>query len=423
MKMKIMSVFILFLLALVVPNVAAQAGYQFTDVDVNGIDMANSPIVYVARDEIVHVKLDLEATEDAEDLKVKAWIGGYEYGDVKATTEMFDVEEGVTYPVILAFRVPKDIDASKEYTLHIEAYDKDDSHEEEYVLRIKEKRHLLDIQDVIFSPGLTVENTEPLFVVVRLENMGENKEEDIRVEVSIPELGISQRTYVDELTQVDDDDEESSESSDSLYLDLEGVEPGVYKLIVTAEYNRGHDIVGQEFNLVVKEGKDTPAQNPLIVGTTQSSKLIQAGAETTYQVSIANLGEDAVALTAELAGVDSWSDSSLEPELVVVPASSKSDILVKVTPNKDAQGKHQFLLTIKDQDEVVKQVALEAVVRGKASTAWSGVKTGLEIAFIVLLVIAVILAIIIGIQKASTRKEEETTGTESSLAPEPATYY
>jgi hypothetical protein len=408
---------------------AASAGYKFTDVDVNGIDMAKSPVVYVERNGNVQVKVDLEALGAVDGVKVKAWIGGYEYGDIKATTSLFDVEAGVTYPVLLAFGIPSDIDASKEYTLHIEAYDKDNQYEQEYVLRVKEKRHLVEIQDVIFNPGLTVKNTEPLFVVVRLENMGDKKEEDIKVEVSIPALGISQRTYVDELTKTDEDEDESSDSTDALYLDLSDVNPGIYKLRVTAEYNKGYDVNGIEYNLVVEGSSPFSTEGSVLVGTTPRSVVAQEESTAAYTVSVANLGEKAVVLQAELTGVDGWASSTMEPSLVVVPSGSKSDIEIKVTPNKNTQGKHQFLLLLKDNEgRLVKQVGFETVVKGKASGAWGSIKTGLEIAFIVLLVIAIILAVVISIQKASKKEGEEETSSESpsidsQFAPEPATYY
>ncbi len=59
-----------------------------------------------------------------------------------------------------------------------------------YILRIKETRHLLAIRDIIVRPGTSVDSGRPLFVIVRVENMGANKEEDIRVNVAIPDLGI-----------------------------------------------------------------------------------------------------------------------------------------------------------------------------------------------------------------------------------------
>lgn len=420
----LIAMVVLLLAVLVSPSiVSAEAGYTFTDVDVNGIDMAGSPVIYAERDGIVQVKVDLEASEDVEGIKVKTWLGGYEYGEVKAVTELFDVEAGVTYPVILAFEIPSDIDASKEYTLHIEAYDKDNSYEEEYVLRVKEKRHSLEIQDVIFNPGLTVENTEPLFVEVRVENMGDKKEEDIKVEVSIPSLGIAQRTYIDELVKADDDDDESSETSDSLYLDLSDVEPGVYKVLVTVEYNRGHDITGREYNLVVEEGDESADGSELIVAVSENSQMVSEGEEVVYSVSLANLGENHVALTPELVGASDWANANVQPNLVVVSSGSSAEFLVTLTPKEDTQGTHQFLVNLVNGDgEVVEQVALEAVVRGKASSgAWSSIKTGLEIAFIVLLIVAVILAVVLGIQKASRGSEDSED--EDSLAPEPATYY
>lgn len=431
MKKNIFAAIILLVVAMLVPIFAgaanSSAGYAFTDVDVNGVDMANNPTVYAERGELVYVKVDLQAAQNVKGVNVKTWIGGYEYDDVRAVTEMFDVEQGVTYPIVLAFKVPTDIDGSKEYTLHIEAYDKDNQYEQEYALRIKEKRHLIDIQDAIFNPGLTLKNSDPLFVVVRLKNMGDKEEKDIRVEASIPSLGLSQRTYVDKLTKTDTSDDENSESSDALYLDLSNVSPGTYKLRVTAEYNNGHDVVGKEYSLVVQEGRQSLSASSLIVGASQKSMTVSAGSDAVYKVSVANLADEPVALEAELAGVDSWANYKVEPALIVVPGSSKSDFVVTVSPNQEAQGRHQFVLTLKQAGKPVSQVAFEAVVQGGASNTMNSLKTGLEITFIILLVIAVVLAVVIGVQRISSRKEDEgftsNGGDASSLAPEPSTYY
>jgi len=77
-----------------------------------------------------------------------------------------------------------------------------------------------------------------LLASVRVENKGEKDEDDVRVKVSIPSLGVSATEYIE---QIDGEDEEETEE---MYLRLpKCAKPGVYDVEVDVEYNEGRDSV------------------------------------------------------------------------------------------------------------------------------------------------------------------------------------
>ncbi|MEK6906943.1 MAG: hypothetical protein AABW45_00265, partial [Nanoarchaeota archaeon] len=201
---KILST-ILFLLVAALFATSVDAVYTFGKVEVNGVDMtavppALPPVVYVERGDSVSILTQFTSNVNANDVRLKAWIGGYEFGDVEYATSLFDVIANTVYSRNLVLKLPDDLDATQDYTLHVQVFDKATDLENEYVLRIARQRHNLNFVDVVFNPGLTVKSDQPLFVTVRVENLGDKKEEDVRVIAAIPELGISQRTFLDDLT-------------------------------------------------------------------------------------------------------------------------------------------------------------------------------------------------------------------------------
>ena len=76
----------------------------------------------------------------------------------------------------------------------------------DYQLNIESPSHSVKIADVSFSPSLTVKAGRSLLTTVLLENVGENKEEDVKVTVAVPELGISVSEYVDEVLKDEHED-------------------------------------------------------------------------------------------------------------------------------------------------------------------------------------------------------------------------
>ncbi|MEK6835719.1 MAG: FixG Ig-like domain-containing protein [Nanoarchaeota archaeon] len=398
-------------------NVNAQ-GYSFTEVEVNGVTMnlvtpssiANT--VNVERGDRVFVKAELRATANVRDVRVRTWIGGYEFGNIQEETEIFDVETNVTYVKGLILGLPEDLDASKDYTLHVEAFDDVGSTRLSFPLRVQEQRHMLNILDVIFNPGISVRNDQPLFVTVRIENLGDKKEEDIKVEVSLPSLGLSQKTFIDELSPSDDPDfdEEDSESSEALFLDLSNVKAGEYPLRVRVEYNRGHSFVEQTYVLTVQEAREVAEPTKFMAVVAERTRTLNAGSSTTYTLSLANLGAESRTFSLEVAGVEAFGSASVSPSLVLMPADSTREAVVTVNANQDAtSGSKVFTVRVKEADSVVKELQLEANVQGRAPDTLAGVKSGLIVGFIVLLIVLVILGIILVVNKMKSKEGPEET--------------
>ena len=378
------------------------------NVEVEGVENPN--LVNVERGDNLNVRVELMANANCEDVKVKAWIGGYEYDDIEDSTPLFDITSGVRYVKNLVLEIPYDIDAEESYQLHVEAFNDDHSAPDvEIPIQISAKRHSLNFVDVIFNPGLSVKSTQPLFVTVRVENLGQKKQDDVRVEVAIPELGISQRTFIDELVTVEeseDDDEETSSSSDTLLLDLSNVRPGTYNLRVKVDYNRGHDFIVQNFPLSVLGGRAAGGVEDLMVTALTSSMELNQGGSAVYTFSLANLGSESRTFNFEVTGQEAWAVAKAEPMAVTVLPDSTKEVKVTVNAKSDADfGSKLFTVKVRENDEVVQELQLEANVKQAGSSNLSSLKSGLEIGFIVLLVILVILGIILAVNKLKGKEE------------------
>ena len=244
--MKKLVLAILFVLSLLsVPAMAAvSTDYQITEVQVDDITYANADdIVYVERGSTIEIELYLEGTGNTEDVNVKAWLGGYEYDYVQTTSSMFDIEDGVSYKKTLNLQLPNDMNAEQDYTLYVEVYDDQNYVREDFDLRVSKERHDIRVYDVIVDNQ--VDAGDYGSVLVRLENMGDHKEEDLRVEVSSEALGIEVATYLDELTN-DERPNRDEETSGDVTLNFEvpaDAETGAYDLNVEVTYNRGHSLV------------------------------------------------------------------------------------------------------------------------------------------------------------------------------------
>ncbi len=420
MKKQLLTAF-LALVVLVLGAVAVSAeNFVITAVQVDDIPVSEGgQAVHVERGQDAIVEVFLTGLSETDDVRVKAYIGGYEYDDVEALSDIFEVEPGVKYKKTLRLAIPEDLSASDDKTLRVKVYDDDDEIEQEFTLRIKEQRHDVVIQDVIIRPSDSVEAGRPLFVTVRAENLGSRKEEDIRVSVSIPELGVSARDYIDELAANEDrddgednEDEESSASSDELLLRIpEDAETGDYDLLVSVEYNRGHSLINEK-HLIHVEGMETdnePTPGTPPVGTTDdeksvisvdsSSKTAKGGEEVAYKIMIANMGSKSKLYTVEVAGEQLFAEATIDPAFVNIPADSTGEVFVYVTPKEGAEeGRHSFTARVKSGDELVDELSLTTNVEN-AKRFGGDLKQALVIGLIVLVVILIILGLIVAFSR------------------------
>lgn len=428
---KLMSVFLIFLIGIAGVQ-AVSPDYQISRVEVNDKEVTTGDTNFIVVDRGETLKVDIWANGKGasaavkDDVRVRSWVGGYEYGEIAEKSELFKVEPDGVYHRTLFVEVPDDIDAdnnglSERYTLHVEVFDRNNEDRKEYIFKIDEKRHDLRIQDVVFRPGNVVDAGDVLFSTVRVENMGDKKEEDVQVKVSIPELGVVARDYIDELVPEDNniEDEESSGDVDLFFRIPKNAEAKDYQVRVELIYNRGHSTLTDSF-LVHVDGKGTGlGVEDTVISVDSASKDSAPGVGTVYKVMIANFGKNRAVYSAEVLGAGVWGSATVEPGFVAVNAGETGELLVKVTPNSNVKGAQTFTVKVKANGETVKEINLAANVASPSEFA--NVKRGLEIGFAVLAILLVILGLIIAVNKLRKGDEDEKMGEEETTAGQ--TYY
>src|SRR3989338_8672785 len=406
-------------------------GYRINRVEVNDITVfengvPTSSTVKVERGETSIIEVVIEGNpnlqEEIDDVRVEAEIFGYEHGEIEDTSDIFTIEPGVTYREVLRLEIPNDIEpSSTDYSLRIRISDRDNSISERFTLRIKEIRHFVNILDVIFNPGLKVDAGSNLFSVLRIENLGEKKEEDIKVTMSIPELGLSNSVFVDELVSdeedLSDDDEETSVSTDELLLRIPKNAKGEYELKLSVDYNRGNTVEEKLYTLVVVPTEaDVPTDGTkpdtvssvVTIDTTRQD--IEQGKGIVYKFMFANLGESSKTYSLEVSNVDQFGTYRVDPKAVTVTKDQTGELALFVAADEDAEpGINTFNVKVLEGGKVIKQVSLTANVKEGtvSSDPWANVRTGLEVGFFILLIILVILGLVIAARRIGRKDEIE----------------
>lgn len=324
------------------------ADYAIQSVYLNGYQLSGN---------MVQVEMGQKVTLDVavygysnSDVRLRAWIGGYEHDLIEDTSEMFDVENGVVEWKHLTLSIPYDMESSRPYTLNLELFDQHNRVDVQYALYVEGKRHDIAVQDIILQPGTSLEAGQTLFAKVRLENMGEKKEEDIRVSLSIESLGISSRNYMDELPKYMAD--ENSGNAPSLYLVIpENAATGDYKAKVTVTYNRGHSETSEEFFVHVNGVSEQLRETKSMVSI-ESVKEMSFGEENVVKILVANLGKKTSVYSLETAGLEGWADASVNGIVSVAPGQT-GELVLKITPNE--AGSHAFSVKIKEDGSLVKE--------------------------------------------------------------------
>ena len=412
---------------------ATEPGYRIDHVEVNDVPVNANNIVKIERGETAVIEVLLLGLNGTfTDVRVEAEIFGYERGTIEDVSDIFTIEPGVTYRTVLRLEIPEDLEPSSEdYSLRIRVSDRDNSISERFTLRVKEVRHFVNILDVIFNPGLDVEAGSNLFSIVRLENLGEKKEEDIKVTMSIPELGLSNSAFVDELisqraedNNPSDDDEEDSASTDELLLRIPKNAKGEYDLKITVDYNRGNTVEEATYKLlvtpaeVVKTPTDgEPAEVSTVVSIDTTRQNIEQGQGAVFKFMFANLGDATKTYSLDVTGVDKFGTYRVDPQAVTVAKDQTGDLALFVAADEDAQpGMKTFSVKVMEGAKVIKQVSLTAdVTEGKTAVdPWSNVRTGLEVGFFILLIILVILGLVIAARRIGRKDDlEEPSNTQS----------
>ncbi len=357
-----------------------------------------------------------------EDLELEVELTGYDGDRVTDSVFLDDVKEGETYVKRLSLSFPWDMDQDQ-YTLRVTFSPRfGDVLSTSYTLDVEAQEDAFVIKDVDFAPGLTVEAGDALLATVRVQNAGDETDDDgVKVKVSIPELGVSATDYIDEV------DMEDSTSSEELYLRVPSTaSAGDYEVDVTVYFDDGDESVSESYTLTVTAAEAAAAEEEEAV---QSKTVITVGPEeqdltagqggAVYPVTLSNAAGEAKTYVVSVSGYENWGDVRVDPSTVVVLQEGETQtVYLFVSADEDASGSYTFGVTVSAGSETLKEVLLTANVEASSSApaeesagSWDSVKKGLEVGLIVLVILLVVLGLVIVVNKLRSEDDEEESKT------------
>jgi hypothetical protein len=410
------AVMVLLVAVLAMASVSAQV-VSIDEVKVNGDALSSISVLNLERGESLDVKVIFTALEDAEEIAIDVSLHGYEDGPIDAYEYVDEINLGSTYVERLTLDLPYDMDQLEDYTLRVRVMPRSgDAVTIEHEFEVEAVEHGVIIRDVVFAPGQTVEAGRALLTTVRVENIGDEDEDDgIKVQVALPELGLVAVDYIDE---VDEDDQTTSEE---LYLRIPStVAAGDYDAVVTVWYDDMDEKVSQTYSIeVVNNAQATaavaapqePSKTVITVGPeNQQVSAGQGGA--VYPVTLTNAAGEAKTYVVNVDGFQAWGTARVDPSnvLVVAPGETKAAYIF-VSANEGVAGQQPFTVEVTSNGESLRELVLMANVvspaPGAEATGWESVKRGLEVGLFILVILVLILGLIIAVNKLKSNGAEE----------------
>jgi len=366
----------------------------------------------VLRGDSLEVKVKIQALADIDNVRIEAEVeGGDDRADIDERSEAFSVEAGQVYSKKLTLALPHNLDLdnpSSDYKVHIEVSGGNGEHVvEDFTIDVSTSRHSVEIEDVIFNPGLTVEAGRSLLASVRLENNGEKDEEDVKVTLTVEGVG-SDADYVDEL------DSEDEVMSEQLYVALPLCTPaGTVDATITVDYDENTRQESKTFQLNVLASDrcaQQSEQRTVITVGPESQNIVAGGSEAVYPIALTNSGSESRTYVVELTS-SSDLETQLSSNVLVVNAGETKVAYAHVKAKASASdGEKTFGVKVSSGNELLKEVTLKANVVQNAESA--SLRQGLQIGLVVLVVLLVIVGLIVGFSRLknddSDKEEDET---------------
>ena len=381
--------------------------------DVDNVDDGETVLTRFKRGDTLDIDVKILATEDAENLRVKVRIDGYDHGTLEAESSQFDVllEEddvtGVYAYESVELELPEDM-VQDRYRLEVVVSNRDGLVSNNYYLKIDTEQRDLEIRDVDFYPGL-IAKPGGFTGVVRLKNTGEKDEHNAKVTMSIPALHLSAFDYIDDF------EAEDIKSTEPLYMRIpECTAPGIYTVSVDVSYYDGTKHEYEEYELQIIEGDLCEAlQNDGIYPevTVLLDKGIQeltvGGDQVVYPLSIFNPGSTIKSYTVSVSGAEVFGNVQIKPSNVIVLEPQKQAVIsVYVEPKEDvSEGQYAFSIDLMSGDEVVSQTPLMVNVAEEDSSFWDNFKTAIIVIALFGALVFIGFVVILAFTKAKEAKE------------------
>jgi hypothetical protein len=393
---------------------------KVNDVELNA-DASN--LLDVIRGDKVDVEVVFTPSQDIKDMQIEAFFSGDEHSDIMPASDVtsnFDADANVTYRKTLSVDVHQFFEEDS-YKLRMIFSDRDSQELiQNYNIKIDVPRNGMMIRDVVFSPDVKIKAGSALLGVVRVRNTGEKDQTDVKVTMSVPALGVTASSYIDEVKNNDDEKE-----TEELYLRIpKCAKPGVYDVQVEVAYDDGFkkERAVKQMEVLADDtcadgtAAGVKAQTTISVGS-QLENVAQGGTAV-FPLTITNSGRTSKSYTVNVESGD-WATVKITPTSTLVLDAGKTEtIYVFVEASKDAPvGAQVVTAAISTNGQSLENIQLTAnVANGGKSTARSILEWGL----IVLVVLLVILGLVIGFSRLKGDEGEEAQPQQDQ---QPQAYY
>lgn len=368
----------------------------------------------VERGQSVDVEIILTASQDLEDVEIQFFLAGFEFSDnpnerASVIIPTFDADEGIRYVKRGRLFISDEFDED-DYKLRVIIADRD--HEAliiEMNIKIDIERRAVRIDDITFFPTGIVNGGGALLTTVRVENKGEKDADDVKVTVTIPELGLQAVDYIDEIENKDDEEE-----TEEMYIKIPKcpAREGVYDVDILVEHNEGRDSISASRSIEIKKhqscGQAEMPKTTITIGSQMET--LDQGGNAVFPITVTNSGKTSRSFTVSVSGGSDWANVKVTPtSTMVIGAGQTQTFYVFVDAAENAPiGAQVLTATVSSGSETLNQIALTANVTKAPGTT---LKRVLEIVLIILVVLLIIIGLIIGFTKLRAEEPEEPSQT------------
>ncbi len=385
-----------FALAATMVSAANTLDIEVNEVKVNGISVVDFDVAAEAG-EVVPVTLQFTADENATEVQISAWINRDSKNRVEINFR--DLIAGKEYIARLSLRLPSDIDPEEDRELTLRIESDDGNWEETYTLGMQRIPFNAELIFVEMDSQVTAGSTLPVEIVVK--NDGRHELEDLVVEVSIPELGVSKRAFFGDLVPVDEEDDDDNDEQDSVLGRLSvkipsNAKSGTYDVRIKASNENTESSVKKQITVV---GSELEASVIIPVSTKELAK----GESADYEVVIVNSGSNIAVFELVPASTEDLIVSVATPVVTVQAGSSQT---VKINAKALKEGTYSFAVDVNSENALVRKVNFTAKVSSKPLA--SNVVVLTIVLAIILVVLLIVLIVLLTRKPARSEELEES---------------
>ncbi len=380
-------------------------GLVLDTVEVNNQIVTDIDSLQVLNGETLNVELRMSALENVDDARIMVFIEGYEHSPIVGSTEIFSLKEGKTYIKTVSINLPSDMRSEQDYKLRITgANDLSGLTYKEFTLYIDTERERVDILDLVMTPSSGVEPGQNIIANVRLKNRGQQEQDSVKVTVEIPELRVSESSYVSNLNK-----NEVATSDDMLIFIPDTASAKVYSAYVKLTYNDGYTQSVEEFTFNVLSPAVVEEENLLV--TYPDNIELKAMESKSFDIVVANPNDESKPIS--IAAVEpAWADVEITPLLVMVQGGTSESLKVTITPKEAIEGDKQMTLLVKEGSVTIKEITVNAYVEPAKDDSQQVNWLNIILAVLLIIAIIILLALVITIARRRNDEDKEITTTE-----------